>query len=240
MSDGGGLGRNCDGRAKANGLTRTNAQPTVIAVGTGGTIIRTTDGGVTWTPQTSGTTAWLLGVSFSDRSAGTTVGSGGTILRTTDGGATWTPGNATWPVDPHWVLDASIVPNPATAGDLWMAFAPNSNQPWTYPLLHSTDGGKTFAVVTTIASANYVALGKGLNQATPALYIHGQVPGATADAIYQSLDLGATWTEISDPARMQFGEINDLEADMRVQDMVYVGSQGRGILYGFGPASGIK
>jgi hypothetical protein len=163
----------------------------------------------------------------------------GNFYSTSDGGATWALGNAAWPVDPHWVLNASIVPNPATAGDLWVAFAPNSNQPWTYPLLHSTDGGKTFAVVTTIASANYVALGKGLNQAAPALYIHGQVPGASADAIYRSLDLGATWTEISDPALMQFGEISGLEGDMRVEDLVYVTSAGRGIIYGFGPASGI-
>jgi len=64
-----------------------------------------------------------------------------------------------------------------------MAFAPNSNQPWTYPLLYSTDAGKTFASVTTVASANYVAFGKGLNHATPAFYLHGQVTGATADAI---------------------------------------------------------
>ena len=121
-----------------------------------------------------------------------------------------------------------------------MAFAPNSNQPWTYPLLHSTDAGKTFASVTTVASANYGAFGKGLNHATPAFYLHGQVTGATADAIYRSLDLSASWTEISDPALMHFGEISELEGDMRVADLVYVSSGGRGIMYGFGPASGIK
>lgn len=156
-----------------------------------------------------------------------------------DGGATWTLGNTTWPVDPHWVINVSIVANPAKAGDVWMAFAPNANQPWTYPLLHSIDGGKTFNVVNTIASANYVAFGKGQNTATPAIYVHGQVPGATADAIYQSLDLGTTWTQISDPTLMQFGEINALEGDMRTQDLIYVANGGRGIFYGFGPSSGI-
>jgi hypothetical protein len=49
--------------------------------------LRTTDGGATWVTQTSGTTAGLLGVSFTDANTGTVVG--GTILRTTDGGATW-------------------------------------------------------------------------------------------------------------------------------------------------------
>jgi hypothetical protein len=40
-------------------------------------------------------------------------------------------------------------------------------------------------VVNTTASANYVAFGKGLTAATPAIYVHGQVPGATADTIYE-------------------------------------------------------
>jgi hypothetical protein len=163
----------------------------------------------------------------------------GSFYYSTDGGATWTLGNTTWPQDPHWVINVSIVPNPVKAGDVWMSFAPNSDQPWTYPLLHSTDGGKTFSAMSTLASANYVALGKGATAAAPFLYVHGRVPGATADAIYKSEDLGATWIQISDPARMQFGEINALEGDMRTQDLVYVGNGGRGIFYGYGPASGI-
>src|SRR5713226_1443217 len=64
---------------------------TVVAVGAGGTILRTTNGGATWTPQSSGTTHWLFGVSFVDANTGTAVGAAGTILLTTDGGATWTP-----------------------------------------------------------------------------------------------------------------------------------------------------
>src|SRR5712692_5127368 len=64
---------------------------TGTAVGARGTILRTTDGGATWTPQMSGTTNYLVGVSFVDANTGTAVGGRGTILRTTDGGATWTP-----------------------------------------------------------------------------------------------------------------------------------------------------
>lgn len=164
----------------------------------------------------------------------------GNFYYSTDGGATWSLGNTAWPVDPHWVIDASIVPNPAKAGDIWMALAPDSNQAWTYPLLHSTDGGKTFTAVSTLTSANYVAFGKGATATTPYLYVHGQVPGATADAIYKSADLGATWVQISDPSQMQFGEINALEGDLRTQDLIYVGNGGRGVFYGYGPASGIS
>jgi hypothetical protein len=163
----------------------------------------------------------------------------GNFYYSSDGGVTWTLRNTTWPVDPHWVLNVSIIPNPTKAGDVWMAFAPNSNQTWTYPLLHSTDGGQTFTVVNSVASANFVAFGKGLTATTPAIYIHGQLPTATEDAIYQSLDMGSTWVQISDPTLMQFGEINSLEGDMRTQDLIYVANSGRGIFYGYGPNSGV-
>jgi photosystem II stability/assembly factor-like uncharacterized protein len=63
---------------------------TGTVVGTDGTILRTIDGGNTWTPQASGTTNDLRAVSFADANHGTAVGDLGTILRTTDGGDTWT------------------------------------------------------------------------------------------------------------------------------------------------------
>jgi photosystem II stability/assembly factor-like uncharacterized protein len=59
---------------------------TGTAVGEQGTILRTVDGGATWTSQSSGTTNLLLGVSFVDASTGTAVGHLGTILRTDTGG----------------------------------------------------------------------------------------------------------------------------------------------------------
>src|SRR5215467_15861881 len=52
---------------------------TVVAVGELGTILRTDDGGATWTLQSSGTTQTLRGVSFVDANTGTAVGFGGTI-----------------------------------------------------------------------------------------------------------------------------------------------------------------
>jgi photosystem II stability/assembly factor-like uncharacterized protein len=69
-------------------FTRTNFG---TVVGQGGTILRTTDGGTGWVPQTSGTTNDLRGVSFTDANTGTVVGHSGTILRTIDGGTAWVP-----------------------------------------------------------------------------------------------------------------------------------------------------
>ena len=59
------------------------------AVGGVGTIIHSSDGGINWSPQTSGSTRLLMDVSFCDSSFGMVVGTSGTLLRTTDAGVTW-------------------------------------------------------------------------------------------------------------------------------------------------------
>ena len=59
------------------------------AVGAGGVIISTADGGRTWRPQASGVGDDLSDVRFFDERVGWAVGTGGTMLHTTDGGRTW-------------------------------------------------------------------------------------------------------------------------------------------------------
>jgi uncharacterized protein (TIGR03437 family) len=71
------------------------------------------------------------------------------------------------------------------------------------------------------------------------MYSHGRLSSTDSDGIYKSEDLGTTWTLISNPDRMQFGTVIALEGDMRTRDLVYVGASGRGIIYGYGPGSGI-
>lgn len=57
-------------------------------VGYGGTILKSTDAGITFAPQTSGTSFDLFDVSFaSDGVTGLAAGQAGTILRTSNGGA---------------------------------------------------------------------------------------------------------------------------------------------------------
>jgi photosystem II stability/assembly factor-like uncharacterized protein len=65
---------------------------TIWAVGSGDTIIKTTNGGWTWTLQNyiwPIMDEWLNGISALDSQTAWAVGSYGTILKTTDGGATW-------------------------------------------------------------------------------------------------------------------------------------------------------
>lgn len=58
-----------------HGASLVNAN-TATLVGDYGTIVRTTDGGNSWTIQTSGTTQTLWAVSFTDALTGTAVGDG--------------------------------------------------------------------------------------------------------------------------------------------------------------------
>ena len=53
----------------------------------------------TWTPQVSGTTDWLMRVTYLTPTTAVVVGEDGTILRSSDGGVTWTPrvsGTGVW------------------------------------------------------------------------------------------------------------------------------------------------
>jgi photosystem II stability/assembly factor-like uncharacterized protein len=55
-------------------------------VGSGGYVLRTTDGGITWNRQQSNVGQWLLSVSFVDSVTGWAVGNSGTIIHTSNGG----------------------------------------------------------------------------------------------------------------------------------------------------------
>ncbi|MEQ1792670.1 MAG: P-loop NTPase fold protein, partial [Nitrospira sp.] len=58
--------------------------------GDNGTLLHTTDGGATWSPQASGTQANLTSLHvLPDGKQGWVAGDNGTLLHTTDGGATW-------------------------------------------------------------------------------------------------------------------------------------------------------
>ncbi len=59
------------------------------ACGRFGTILHTSDGGLHWTAQESGTTFTLSSIYFPDVKNGWAVGNKGTILHTSDGGKTW-------------------------------------------------------------------------------------------------------------------------------------------------------
>jgi photosystem II stability/assembly factor-like uncharacterized protein len=62
----------------------------VYAVGYWGTLLRSVDGGATWSRRPTPSRETLYDVSFADELHGWAVGEGGVVLRSVDGGDTWT------------------------------------------------------------------------------------------------------------------------------------------------------
>ncbi len=110
--------------------------------------MRTTDGGATWTPQTSGVTDDLLGVTFVDAEHGWAVGgeeieygnaSVGVIVNTTDGGLHWT--RQTTPVPDAMLHDVAF----ADALHGWAVGEVVGDTGTNYTtIIATTDGGATW------------------------------------------------------------------------------------------------
>ncbi|CAN5910163.1 hypothetical protein BH11MYX2_BH11MYX2_07970 [soil metagenome] len=92
----------------------TSAGTSFWAVGDGGSIVRSTDDGQTWTHAASPVGDDFYAVAFADTQTGAAVGAHGAVVITHDGGATWTDasigkdvflGAALWP-DAHTLLVA--------------------------------------------------------------------------------------------------------------------------------------
>ncbi|MBC8179615.1 hypothetical protein H8E88_00685, partial [candidate division KSB1 bacterium] len=104
------------------------------AVGSNGVIVHTSDGGSSWSSQTSGTSNYLLSVHFSDSRTGWAVGGYGTIVHTSDGGSSWssqTSGTSNW---------------------LWSVHFSDSQTGWAVgsngTIVHTSDGGSSWSSQT--------------------------------------------------------------------------------------------
>jgi uncharacterized protein (TIGR03437 family) len=156
----------------------------------------------------------------------------------TDGGATWTTSTASG--FPSYITNVTIASNPATYGDVWMAFARNACCGTAdvngNPLYHSTDGGKTFQTVAGVGVCDKIAFGLGNSPQTPFIYILGRITGDTRDAIYKSEDGGQTWIRITNPDTQAVLNVAQMEGDMRTSNLLYLAMGGRGIWYGTLPS----
>lgn len=147
---------------------------TCIAVGVGGTIVRTSND-KTWATVSSGVTTNLWEVDFSG-STGFAVGDSGVILKSTDSGATWT--NITG-VTTESLLGVSVV----SSSVAYVAGQDGAT-------LKTTDGGTTWTSLASGLSA-FDAYAIDAYSATVA-YVVGKAGGA-----YKTTDGGTTWTALT-------------------------------------------
>lgn len=111
---------------------------------------------------------------------------------------------------------------PGRVGDLWLALFDG--------LYHSTNGGKTFSLMSSVTEIHGFGFGKGARGAHySALYLIGIVNGVRG--LFRSDDIAQKWVRINDDAH-QWGLVLQITGDPKRYGRVYVGTHGRGIFYG--------
>ncbi|HEY1572834.1 MAG TPA: cellulose binding domain-containing protein [Pseudonocardiaceae bacterium] len=146
--------------------------------------------------------------------------SGGKFYVSTNSGASFTASAATGLPASGKVFIKAVAGH---AGDVWLAGGAG--------LWHSTDGGTTFTKLTTVDSSLNIGFGKAApGQTYPALYAIATVAGVAG--VFRSDDEGASWVRINDDQH-QYGNIGQaITGDPRIYGRVYLGTNGRGIVYG--------
>jgi len=111
--------------------------------------------------------------------------------------------------------------SPDAEGDLWLAMGSK--------LLHSTDGGIRFTQLPGVDKAASLGFGKGApGRSNSAIYLIGQI--GRQEGFFRSDDSGKTWLRINDDQH-QYGLVGPIIGDPRIYGRVYLGTNGRGILY---------
>lgn len=154
----------------------------------------------------------------------------GQVLTSTDGGATFTSaptqglpddisGDARRGTESPWPLHAT----PGMEDDLWFVSK--------HGLFHSADGGAAWERVDGGVQVEILSFGKAPpGRDYPALFAIGR--RGDLRAVWRSDDRGASWVRINDDRHQWGTRFRCIAGDPRVFGRVYVGTDGRGIVYG--------
>jgi hypothetical protein len=114
---------------------------------------------------------------------------------------------------------------PGREGELWLAASDG--------LYRSTDAGMAFLRLSAVQEIHAFGFGEAAPEADyPALFLVGVVDGVRG--IFRSDDTARTWVRINDDQR-QWGLLLHITGDPKLYGRVYVGTHGRGIVYGDPP-----
>ncbi|HYF01364.1 MAG TPA: YCF48-related protein [Planctomycetota bacterium] len=191
----------------------------VCAVGTGGTILRSVDGGVTWTEATdSGTTQDLTDVHFPSANVGYAVGNQGIVVKTTDGGDNWTVENGGIPstnLNAVFFVSEStgvavgqhgLIVRTTDGGDTWTVIESGLNGEHNHDvdfvdaftgwiaghqgILRTLDGGVTWSIVSTVSGGPEIGVD----------FLGSQIGYLVKDnSVMKTEDGGTTWTPMTLP-----------------------------------------
>lgn len=214
-------------------ISATNPDKMVyIAGGTGGTVYYSTSRGASWAAATGAPTGavnaidvWSKDFSLAaDCVDGNTfyIYKSGYLYATTNGGATWSQQNATAiPAKNSYLFVAA---RPGTPGEVWVSLDNNG-------LYKTTNGGTTFTKVTALTTSTAFSWGApATGTSTPTVYSYGTISGIKG--LYRSTDLGVNWDRIDNGTQVFPAGVKALAGDRQVFGRIYVGTGGRGVLYG--------
>jgi hypothetical protein len=147
----------------------------------------------------------------------------GRLYASTDGGKRFTATASNVSGLPDYARSSgSIRAVPGFEGHVWLSTGK--------AVFRSTDSAVTFEEVASTKESHAIGFGKaGPGRKYPAVYLIGVV--GEVYGFFRSDDAGATWVRINDDQH-QFGFSGAIIGDPRVFGRVYVGTGGRGILYG--------
>ena len=125
---------------------------------------------------------------------------------------------------PHWREGAwPLMATPDRPGDLWFVSRKG--------LFHSADGGHSFTQNKSGLAVEALGFGKApAAKHYPALFAIGAKDGVVA--IWRSDNAGRSWMRVNDGKHEYARAFRCITGDPRVFGRVYVGTDGRGIVYG--------
>ncbi len=149
----------------------------------------------------------------------------GTFYTSTDGGATFTASGDT-SLPPEGDIRFGAVPG--HTGDVWVA---GGDEDGEYGMWRSTDAGATFERIEAVDEGDAVGFGAPAPGADyPAVYTSSRIDGVRG--IFRSDDAGESWTRINDDEHQWGWTGSVVTGDPDVYGRVYIGTNGRGIIYG--------
>ncbi len=194
-----------------------------VFMSTMGTVQISTNRGETWTPVQGfprgvrpvadrSNPAKFYGLDIAD----------GKIYRSTDGGATFTTNDVAGLSETEG-RGLRLLAVPGREGDLWLY--------GRGLLYHSSDGGAVFKPMVNPPDISALGFGKAARRkGYPALYIAGSYNGR--QGVFRSDNAGVTWVRINDDQHQWGNRFRCIAGDPRIYGRVYVGTDGRGLLYG--------
>lgn len=187
---------------------------TVYAASEGGGVLKSGDGGATWSPTGLGGSVSSLAIASTTPPTLYAVPFSGGLLKSTDGGMTWRPADVGLPGASKVVIPPAMPTTAYAIGRSGVFRSMNSGDSWvqlTNPLAGRPEGPTSLAVDPRASSTLYL----------------GTSGGATG--IFRSTDGGATWNPINEGLAFSgvagLPGITVLAVDPSNTQTVYAGSQ---------------